>query len=61
MTPSFDETELRHPLVDYLFLEILPREAAKMDAPQRLWRGVVDAYDGLTDDELLQQLSERLG
>ncbi len=44
-----------------VFLETLPREAAKMDPQQSLWRGVVDAYDDLTDDELLQQLSERLG
>ena len=44
-----------------VFLETLPREAAEMDPQQSLLRGVVDAYDGLTDDELLQQLSERLG
>ena len=61
MTPSFDETEVRHSLVDYRFSEMLPREAAKMDPQQSLWRGVVNAYDDLTDDELLQQLSERLG
>lgn len=46
---------------DAKLLELSPTEVTTRDPRRTLRQDIVDVYDGLTDDELLQRLSERLG